>query len=1377
MPAALAAKTAERRAGMRLPKAEPALPSGAGPDLGAAAGMPAFLQRKGNRGGKAHTTGIDSSDDEKEELLGVEALPKSIQAKAVIGAPDDPLEHEADRVAEAATKKDQVQRRAVTPSRRKPVETATLPGVDAGLSLADSVRQRVEPVLGADLGNVRVHTGVEAARAAQAIDARAFTHKNHIWLGPNESPDNTELIGHEATHVVQQSDSAGPGDTPDGAPAVQRRQVDSSPMSVEPPASAATPDMSLPGDAATPATPETMSSQPGEEPGASSPQESDSGAGGGGGGTVDGGADAGSGGAEGGTPGEAAGTQAVAGGGGEIGGHADGGGEVSAEEEIGGAPVTPPVPETGAGALETGDLVLIDVELAEHQRWAGALGRVGEVASLHRAEFIAESAGSGLISGAASGLAMGLGLGLVTRVVPAIGPVIGGGMALHGLITRDWAATGATIGRFGEGSDTYETLANSIASVAAVIDIVSQVLNVINGIVGVVQIAAAVIAGGAVVLAFFTFGATLGVAAVAGEVVATCEEISLAIGEVTMVLDTVNSAILQPCVTLFRALHAFTTQGDPREVEAQGHEISSAAAASGAALGAWAGGKAANAGRPRPPAEEPPPSQRPPHETPPPAAGDGPVVHFQDPVAPVHPEGTPAPAIAAPAAAPHEQLTLPGVEATPPGRPPSESPNIDPRQAEIMGEFAGAQQLASGAPLGQPELGNLPGPPGRHLRPGERDPGNYAVPPAARSRLARESRAAGMEDLGEAVASGTDTPRTAASRETLTSDRLLELTDPEVRASMDPEARADVDRSVEASHVPAVAQEPHAAHTGENVEIIDVAAHREGIHGGDVTRPLETGTPNPEYEGRPGFHPTPGRKPPSPQSDAGMLRAAEQDARALERNFPGASQAEIDAARQWLAAQRAQLRASGSRDFPRPSAAPGSNAADVPPGTQLPLPGMAHLAPRGPAPEQLTLPGIDQPGVDPNQLSLPFGAPPATTPTPAEPPLSSAAPTSVPPTTTPPTAPPTTTTGAPPATTSSTVSTWPAAAGAARTAVAQQAPGGPQPGTESSTWGTRAHQVGELFLPQVFGSGGEAPTYAQQQAAHRARFTADNQPAEGVERVSPNYPPPPATPAQINAIQDEIVNLLGARARAEQEAQHQSDRADRCEANQAPIEQSVQDTAAGISAVQAHDEAVARREAVNQEQQQRQQEAQGLVAGYPSRATGLAALSVPLAAWEGFTDLASHLPGEAGDKMLQMNREAQQMQQAFAQMGAEMLGVDSAGPAREAELHSDEGRLEATGERAQSSDGELHTASEGAAQLQDANETALAEAAQARDAHTDQAQQLGDAATQREEQADSLAEQLRAWASAHAQARRQAIAATEQRLQSEGRTVVRSSER
>src|SRR6185295_5140917 len=92
-----------------------------------------------------------------------------------------------------------------------------------------------------------------------------------------------------------------------------------------------------------------------------------------------------------------------------------------------------------------------------------------------------------------------------------------------------------------------------------------------------------------------------------------------------------------------------------REVEAQGHSISTAAANSGAALGAWAGGRAAHIGAGGAhPSDDLPPTSRPPHETPPPAAGDGPTVRFAETPASAaaHAEGGPAPAPVAHADAP-----------------------------------------------------------------------------------------------------------------------------------------------------------------------------------------------------------------------------------------------------------------------------------------------------------------------------------------------------------------------------------------------------------------------------------------------------------------------------------------------------------------------------------------------------------------------------------------------------------------------------------------------------------------------------------------------------------------------------------------------------
>ena len=45
----------------------------------------------------------------------------------------------------------------------------------------------------------------EASRAAASLGARAFTHRNHIFLGTHESSNNVRLMAHEATHVVQQN--------------------------------------------------------------------------------------------------------------------------------------------------------------------------------------------------------------------------------------------------------------------------------------------------------------------------------------------------------------------------------------------------------------------------------------------------------------------------------------------------------------------------------------------------------------------------------------------------------------------------------------------------------------------------------------------------------------------------------------------------------------------------------------------------------------------------------------------------------------------------------------------------------------------------------------------------------------------------------------------------------------------------------------------------------------------------------------------------------------------------------------------------------------------------------------------------------------------
>lgn len=162
----------------------------------------------------------------------------------VLGAPGDPWEREADRVADAVTMAPATAATRPPLSHRPcpacaaerssdalPVQRQTAaagPGVRAasgpgttggpalsaaaatraaaapGTPLAASVRGRIEPVVGADLSAVRVHADAESGQAAAALGARAFTRGSDIFIGPGQDPGDPRLLAHEAAHVVQQ---------------------------------------------------------------------------------------------------------------------------------------------------------------------------------------------------------------------------------------------------------------------------------------------------------------------------------------------------------------------------------------------------------------------------------------------------------------------------------------------------------------------------------------------------------------------------------------------------------------------------------------------------------------------------------------------------------------------------------------------------------------------------------------------------------------------------------------------------------------------------------------------------------------------------------------------------------------------------------------------------------------------------------------------------------------------------------------------------------------------------------------------------------------------------------------------------------------------
>jgi outer membrane protein OmpA-like peptidoglycan-associated protein len=164
-------------------------------------------------------------------------LSGGIQAKLKVGAVNDPLEHEADRVANqvmhmparqfsiaatppqlsrkcaACEEEDKLQKKPAGPQSAAGEAPAIVHEVlrSPGQQLDASTRAFFEPRFGHDFSAVRVHTGVLAEQSAQDMNASAYTLGHDIVFGAGRfvprTPGGRWLIAHELAHVVQQSNA------------------------------------------------------------------------------------------------------------------------------------------------------------------------------------------------------------------------------------------------------------------------------------------------------------------------------------------------------------------------------------------------------------------------------------------------------------------------------------------------------------------------------------------------------------------------------------------------------------------------------------------------------------------------------------------------------------------------------------------------------------------------------------------------------------------------------------------------------------------------------------------------------------------------------------------------------------------------------------------------------------------------------------------------------------------------------------------------------------------------------------------------------------------------------------------------------------------
>ncbi len=159
-----------------------------------------------------------------------------IQCKLTVGAVDDPLEAEADVMADKVMRMPEnsfIQRKCKhceeeEKAQRKPLAsfiqkkeiagsgTVVSDSVNnqiastrgSGSALDNSTKSFMESRFGADFSDVRIHTGQYAAQLSQDLNAHAFTVGNDIYFNSGkynpESDTGKYLLAHELTHTIQQ---------------------------------------------------------------------------------------------------------------------------------------------------------------------------------------------------------------------------------------------------------------------------------------------------------------------------------------------------------------------------------------------------------------------------------------------------------------------------------------------------------------------------------------------------------------------------------------------------------------------------------------------------------------------------------------------------------------------------------------------------------------------------------------------------------------------------------------------------------------------------------------------------------------------------------------------------------------------------------------------------------------------------------------------------------------------------------------------------------------------------------------------------------------------------------------------------------------------
>ncbi|MFC5644914.1 hypothetical protein [Kitasatospora cinereorecta] len=1084
-----------------------------------------------------------------------------------------------------------------------------------------------------------------------------------------------------------------------------------------------------------------------------------------------------------------------------------------------GAPATAgPGPGPGAPAPGGAGPDLIDAELAEHQQWGAAAAQVGAAGSGDRAAFIATAVGAGAVEGFDSGFVTGLVLAIGTHAaeqglaelagvaIPGVGQVIGGAMSAYALVTG-WDRNAAAISHAGEGRSGYEVAANDIEAICAVLDIESNLINVMAGLVGLVAV-------GAAAATLLTLGAFAPLAAAAGS-------IALELGVVGGIIGLVKMA-LQPLVLLFRSLHTFTSQADPREIEGQGAALEESGKELGGALGGLAGAAVAGPGHAEteehvPVGEEPP------------VPG-----HSEAPVEPLVVEAEPIPATA------EEPVVGTGEE--PPTRASGE-PGTEALPGEADGAAAELPAAAEAAP--EPVSEPLPEP----------------VPEPVSEPVTAEAPAE------EPAAPGTSEAEAAPNEGGTPSEEAAPVEEPAPAAKENADGSAtDDDIWPEEYNVPSAPEPPVEITLSRERADAMLALAESGDARGLATDPELFGLyedamarrrPGPMGDPRPEFNNLRNRL----DMPSGWEGPIHHEQFPIHENADLATDASnLYATRTGSTAHRDFHRAFGAEgrpysqmhpgfeepgiqnlfDFANTAAPPGTAGAPAgattasgsgsatPSGTAavpVEVPVSEPLAPVEPAVPEAGVtapePAAESTATDaaaPSEVPATDPAPPAEVPeseaaTPAEAPVvaelpeaGAAAPEPVAEST------PDDASGpagsnaaepAPPARIRVAVDPGEAAAPPRIRVAVDPEDGGPpvrirvavEPSEvpselppEPAAPGHPAPRVRVDVTPRLRVDPGPAGESAEAAEAAerppgllRMRLPLPGGGSPVVESVDPHYQPPPGSREQLDRMTRDIDRLEGASRQASQrqaEARHVGQAA---QAQTQQVQQTQQHIAEGTATTQGHQDQVREREQANQQRVQQHEQGGEHVDQASSQLAGIATLETLLAGWTGFTGVVLQfsdvMPDSAVNAFQGMNRDSRQFMARLVETRAAVSGQQAQRPAQGQEIARTGERIAGVGERATATQDRFAQAGQDGARLADENRRHLALATQDEQRAAAQAGRAGDSAAGLRERRDALQERMTAWAVQHREDRARAVDEAARGLEERGLRVTRRPQR